>query len=398
MNEKKLSLVSVLLSVYFGMAPINQTLTLGNGSTVNKYAAVVIMGLLFFRQLRGSARSGYGIEMKKCLLPIAVYIISSLLWTMSFSTSFASLQSELQYMLFAYLVCCEVWSRREKSLFMFAIVAASTVYSMMLVGLQASGRATLMILNGDSADPNMLAVGIGFGVIVALRLYLASRSFVVRNFALAALGISLLGILSTGSRGGLLACMAGCFVVMKGGKNTHRKSGRMLLVLILGVVGLWMVITSRTSINSYVLNRYLEQSSLEGGNGRLDIWQRYFAVLNNNIYGYFIGYGFGVDRVAFSILRGSAWRPATHNDYISVICYGGVILFSLFYRMIKRVIRRARWFSNIAGLGILFAVLVTCLTLNCMVTPIWWNAVILAYIGLDYLEEDTFMEEYIDEE
>ena len=398
MNEKRMTLVSVLLAVYFGLAPINQTLTLSNGSTVNKYLALVIMILLVLRQLRGSARTGEGRELLSLILPIAIFGVFSLIWTLSFSGSLSTLISELEYMIFAYLVCCEIWSKREKTLFMLTIVVASVLYSLMLIDQQVTGRSTITILNDDSSDPNMLSVGISFGIIIALRIYLVTSRKLVKYAALFALGTSFLGILNTGSRGGLIACIVGCGIILIKGKGGRRNSGRVLLLLLLAVTGLWLILTSKTSVNSYVLNRYLEKSSLEGGNGRLEIWGYYFSVFNKNPYGYLIGYGFGLDSVAFSILRGSAWRPSTHNDYISILCYGGIVLLAMFYRLIKRTIMRAKRMNNIAGMGILFVALAAILTLNCIKTPIWWNALILAYIGLDFSENRPYLEEYQNEE
>jgi O-antigen ligase len=164
-----------------------------------------------------------------------------------------------------FIVFAAVRSERDVKLIAVAMVAGAVcaaIYGFLNPAPEEFGQ--LSRLGGTLGNPNELATVLVIGIGLSAGLAAATKDLVARALALSAGAICFVGILMTGSRGGLIALVAMLVaaIAVAAGKRTRLIVATMLLFLV-GVGYVLMVAPPQSR------ERFLHPGS---GSGRTDIW------------------------------------------------------------------------------------------------------------------------------
>lgn len=378
-EENRLSLCAILLAAYFAITPVHQTLLLSNGSTVNKYFALVIMVLLFFKNRY------FTNDLLNLIIPIAAYSAVSIIWSRSHSESISSVISLISYLAFALIVCTNKWNDREKRTILYAFVIASVYYAVMLITAQDTmRRSTFLGIGGKTADENVLAINIGVSALALIRYFYTSKHLLPRFFSLALSGVILLGVFATGSRGAIVSTFIGAIYIVSKASVSPKGKIRTILIGFALMCFLIYVMGGHTKLGQIVMERMFTSGSYQNaGVSRFVIWGRHLTVLLHRPWGLLIGFGFGGENAEYRSYYGISWSQTTHQDILNIVCYGGVFLLLLFVKLLKYVMWKAKIEDNILGYAWMLMAIVAGITVDYYLTYGWWNALIMAYIGID---------------
>jgi O-antigen ligase len=210
---------------------------------------------------------------------------------------------------FAALAIVAVVRRREHALWLVAALVAGPVISA-LVGLVggasvegfAAGTNTFGRLTGGAGDANQLAAGLVPAIALALGLFVAVRHPAARLAALAAVGVGVIGIAASESRGGLIglaALMVFLLVLLRGGRA----------VLVLVMAGAVLAALLYVAASPHSLDRITSFDA--EGTGRADLWRVAWQMALDNPL------GVGLDNFrAVSWEYAQAVGPITHLHHL----------------------------------------------------------------------------------
>ena len=387
-RDKSIGLDAIVLTIYLAVAPMHQTLVLSNGSTVVKYLALLTMAACM---LWGYVQERRFIVTWDLIWPVLLvfgWFALTILWSDSRSAALSSLISIGSYCALILIVGSKRWNDKEKKLILLVLILSCTFYALILIRSAAlTRRATLSFsMNGEivEADQNTVACNLGIGALAAFNWFLRKKERGgVRWAALACMFVTLAGIVSTGSRGGMIAFLAGaiCLFYKQTSMNAFARS-RFIIVAILLLLFYWLVFDLNILRNEILITRF---TTVEFGSmySRTEIWEQYLSLLFHRPIGFLCGYGCGCDAVAHAEYMGRNWLRASHNDLISILCQTGIPGVLLTASFICHLWKRSEQDKNLFGCACIVLALVGSMGINFFKSYGWWNAMILAYIGMD---------------
>lgn len=385
-RNESIGIDAVLLAVYFALTPMHQTLVLSNGGTVVKYLAFAVM-LACVAQ--GYIESGRFIVIWDLIWPVLAmlgWFALSVIWADSRSSAISSLVSVGSYCALMLIVGSRRWNEKERRLFLAVMILSCVYYSFTLIRFSATvKRATLSFFMEEAerkdADQNALACNIGFGALVAFYVFLKREKGAVKWAGLLAMLMIVAGIVSTGSRGGLLAVCAGmvCLTV-KQAKADVRLRNHILLFIGGALLVYWLVFDLNILNNAFLVNRF-KKTTIGSLSTRVEIWEQYLGMLFSRPIGFLCGYGFGCDTIAHAAYMGRDWLRASHNDCLSILSQVGVPGLMLIGAFIRHIWRKSRSEGFFLGCACIVLAFVSSMDINFFKTYGWWNAMLIAYIG-----------------
>lgn len=247
---------------------------------------------------------------------------------------------------FAALAIVAVVRRREHALWLVAALVAGPVLSAALglvggSGVEgfAAGTNTFGRLTGGAGDANQLAAGLVPAIALALGLFVAVRHPAARLAAAAAVGVSVIGIAASESRGGLIglcALMVFLLVLLRGARA----------VLVLVMVGALAAAAVYVAASPHSLDRITSFDA--EGTGRADLWRVAWQMALDNPL------GVGLDNFrAVSGEYAQAVGPITqlhhfvdrpvvaHSTYLQLLAESGVVGVVLFAGVVVAALRSA---------------------------------------------------------
>jgi O-antigen ligase len=237
------------------------------------------------------------------------------------------------YILIIHLIDTELRAKIFQS-FLALVVAglgAYAFYSKLSGTAQVEGsRAALVGLLGDPNDLALiLLMTTPFSIIAAIEAYGVKRlGFIVVSF------LSVAGVVSTLSRGGLLGLFAAVFLTMRLYGVSTMKIGTVLGVAAVGVV-------ASSGIQDRQSGAVGGEEIDESAQGRLDAWKAALRMVRTYPA---LGVGFGMfadNFERFSINPVFWGRHETHNSYLKAISEVGVLGFIPFIALIVIALRSA---------------------------------------------------------
>lgn len=387
-SDERIGLDAITLAAYLALAPMHQTLVLANGSTVVKYLALLVMVACV---LWGYIRDRKFIVIWDLIWPVMLmfgWFALTILWSDSRSATISSLISIGSYCAFILIVGSKRWNDNEKKLVFLVLILSCASYALLLIrSAGLTRRATLSFSMDDEiveADQNTVACNLGIGALAAFNWFLRKKERGgIRWAALACMFVILAGIVSTGSRGGMIAFLAGtiCLFYKQTRMSAHARS-RFIAVAILLLLFYWLIFDLNILHNEKLIARF---TTAEYGTfyGRMEIWEQYLSLLFHRPIGFLSGYGCGCDTVAHAAYMGRDWLRVSHNDLISILCQAGIPGVLLAASFICHLWKRSEQDNNIFGCACIVLALVGSMGINFFKSYGWWNAMILAYIGMD---------------
>lgn len=383
--------VRVLLAAYAFILPLGSSIKLPLGlpspfDTVSSLAGlVVLVGMLGHLTLgRRSARNV--LPAVPAWMLFAAFSGLSIAWSVdpaSTARAFMVLVSLLLFYVVAMLLPAD---REDVSRVEEAIVAGGAVaglYGMALLatsGLQLTRRDIPRFAVaggvGEGTDPNITAATLVLPFALALSRALRAKTPGSRALFSGAAAITGIGIMLTGSRGGMLATLVSAAVVLV--QSEHRRKATIMLLSI-GLVGTITFLAAPTQLRTRVFKSW--------SSGRTDIWRTGLAACERYCWA---GAGWGtfptvyLDELHTNPGARGLDRPfVAHNIYISAALETGVIGFGLMMFAIAISIRdmfrlprgvRAPPLAGLAGL------LVASMFLTTLTFKYFW--LVMIYAGL----------------
>ena len=386
-RDKSIGIDAILLALYFSVTPMHQTLVLSNGSTVVKYLTLLVMVACLFW---GYIQERRFVVIWDLIWPIAlmfVWFALTILWTDSRSETLSSLIRIASYGALMLIVGSRRWTQAEKTLFVAVLILSCTLYSVQMIRSAATVRRSTLYYSVEGsakeADQNAVASNVGIGALAAFAWFLQKKTYSIRWGALACVFIILAGIVSTGSRGGLIAFSAGAIYLFyhQTRLNAHVRN-RVIIIACLLLIFYWLIFDVNVLQNEKLIARF-KTTQLNSLNSRVEIWKQYLELLLHRPIGFLCGYGYGCDAIAHAAYMGRDWLRASHNDYLSILCEAGIPGLLLTGSFVHHIWRRSTQSHNLLGCSCVVLALISSLSINLFTTYGWWNAMILAYINVD---------------
>ena len=383
-NNKRIRFIVILIGIYSALIPLENIWAASFGGSITKYIGLGIMGILCLYVCRVNNLKLY-IGPTTILLIWSLYALISRIWApFPKSNSYASIL--INMIVFTLLLIQYPVTKREMNFIKFAIVIVGVILSFIILsGNQmvdvnniSGGRVTLTI--GDLvADNNNLAASLCVPIICSFAFaYSKDVAFKQKILFYSFFAIMVFALLMTGSRGGLLALVAGMSVFLlkaNGGIKIRTVLLGAFLVLILSFV-------LQNYLSAALSSRFTLQSILEsGGTGRIEIWKRALNIFSNsNVFRMLFGYGFGAFPDVLSHFSG--WFVASHNDFIGVLLDLGIFGLVLFLLLWRKMISHAYSNGKYTEFGILVAMLVSSMSMEMTIKKMFWLAVYLVFVNV----------------
>ena len=377
-------LEAILLALYCALIPLENVLAASIGGSFNRYIGIVIIAVIILRNAR---RRYLNVTDYETIGLFCLLAILSFAWSIGAGNSYLSI-------LINMTVCTLVFiqfplNQKEVALIHNAIVLAGVILALiMLTGGRATtintisgGRMTL-VFGGLMIDNNNLAVSISIPAIIAFSKLYEKRNNVFRAAFLISFFLITIAIFYTGSRGGLIAEIAGlAILIWKSGKGVRLRN------IIIGAVAIiaFAVIVQNFLTAGLVARFSIQDVIASGGTGRTRIWRDALeGYSRSSIFRQMFGYGFG----AFgSALRSfSGYSTASHNDFIGILVelgiVGIVIYIVLWVKLFKKTVVDKNWLV----LSLLVVILVGSLSMEMIIKKMLW---LVRYMALFRVNDDV---------
>lgn len=383
-TKDKISFEAVLFCIYIALMPIHQVLRLGDGSTVNKYLAFIIMAVIFVSQ---SVKRGK-LYLDKYLLMPALYFVTwcflTCLWSGEIINPLLSVSTIYSHIFMFLVVCTNKWNDREKKWFLNVLLISCLYFSISIIGASKSmTRATFVYDAGTGdmeADQNLIAVSIGMGALVAVNLFATSdrKGFLY----IIVFAVMILAVIATGSRGGLGSTVIAVLYMFFCNKNNERFKKKFYFVFLIFILLLFAVFFFNVFGNDIIKDRFVGDQKFDTS-GRSEITVEYLEAMNSRPWSYLIGVGYKCSGVLYSQYFNTKYPPATHNELIGFVCETGVIGLILFVSLIVKVWKMNKYvFDDYLGRAFLLLVVIAAFDIDICSRYAFWIGMIFAYIGV----------------
>ena len=404
-SEKTDRVLSCLLAMYITLLPFEQALSSNLGSIVKLVGILIIVySLMRYMKIENKIYALHiYLGLWLFLAFLSVLWANSIIWWSYFFKFYIG-----QIILFFSLSLVPVGRVDLKYLRMGMIMGAVSATMVLLVspnmGGQDEARKTILLFD-KGIDENILSAEISLGILTLLRYFdhdvEKKRSVIISITSLLLLLFMFIGVYLTGSRGSLIAIIAGLiiFVIIGFWRKSNFKKTKYYVALVVVVVAFVLVYFQDIILQASFFNidsnsKSLLETRFSGGEifGQKEMYlegNRY-SIWKNSIDFFvdspIIGYGCG----NFLDVSGDSFmEQASHNMYILLLIEYGIIGFLLFMTPIVWTIRKLLFFEEDLTLGLFVCVLITCLSLDGMTYKYFWVAWLYSFNVIRQADDKT---------
>ena len=373
-------LIPILLMIYSALIPLENVLVASFGGSINKYIGLLIMGLICMRCIRNRNTR---VCIPKRMFAFSFFAFCTMFW--SINQNFQILSVMLNVVLFTLIAIQYPLTSDEKRWLIAAIfVGGGAVSAMMLAGGSFTTINTIdrdrmsIVIDGLMVDNNNLAVSLSICCIAGFSLiYKRKQMLFMRICMILGLGLIGIGILRTGSRGGLLALAAGGVVFL-----LFSDSGLKPRTIIIGAVCVFLgMYYIQNYMSASLASRFtIAEVLASGGTGRTAIWINALQVYADSAPGrWLVGYGFGSFPELMRQVMGLG--KAAHNDVIQMLLETGVIGLVLYFLMWFEMAQYATKKKNATALALLAVVAVGSLSMEMLIKKMLWLVFVVVILS-----------------
>lgn len=378
-GRKTISLrfIPILLMFYSALIPLENVLATSIGGSINKYVGLLIIGLIIVWYIKNDKQR---VQIPKWMFLFSVFAFCTMFW--SINKNYQILSVMINVVFFTLIAIQYPLTKNEKKNIIYAIFIGGVIVSaMMLSGgsftsINSIDRDRMTItIGGLIVDNNNLAVSLGMCFISGFSLMFKKKINLLKRITIIiGLVLIIVGILRTGSRGGLLALVAGGILFL-----FLSDSGLRLRTIIIGAACIFFCMYYiQNYMSASLASRFsISEVVASGGTGRMDIWihaLRYY--LDSSIPRIFFGYGFGSFTVLMEDAIGIA--KAAHNDIIQLLLEMGLVGVILYFKMWIEMGQYAWKNKNSTVVSLLVVVLVGSLSMEMLIKKMLWLAYFIA--------------------
>lgn len=275
------------------------------------------------------------------LLPVSAYLILVLIMNyMNYEKDAYIIYAEIRHVLMGiglmWVMLVHIRNDEDEKKNILDLYLFSTGILVLLylagVGVSYSYDQRMSVIG---IDANLLSIWMGVSILILINKNSVKKYNVISKILMLSYVAILLTVMAkTGSRGGLISFVSAYiiyFITIK--KSIQVKAFILFVSVVIGSAGLYFILNT-----DVMRNRIAEQADDGSFGGRLPIWEISFDLLKDNPL---LGIGPGKYEVLFSYIFGGF--AATHNEYLTILLYAGLVgllLFFLFqYRLISGVVQ-----------------------------------------------------------
>ena len=326
------------MGFYYFCTPLT-FITLVRGMSVLKAATLPIAGILFLR-LFVANRSDLRFNSVHLFYTFHLLYLASTLLFFRGGESTTVVKDIALALAVALMATCRIYTQAERRIVCYAWLLVGVICMALCFSSNETiyGDRTTIIVLGSEEDPNFFCIYFIFPVLFAMEQLVKKTR--LRYLALPYLALIFYAILRTGSRGGLLAVLAGVAAyIMLVVKNPKTKIKIIVAALVVVVVVIFVVLPL---LPEALKERYSLASIQEDkGSGRFDIWSFLVSYVFSDAAA--LVHGFGVTSTIDIMTEFGFLNTYAHNQWIQALFDQGLIglllytglLGSCFFRNIK---------------------------------------------------------------
>ena len=376
-KNKNISVFICLLMVYYFIAPMEDLLT-GTMGTVAKYIAVLIVFVGCIKK-----RDGYSLPItneNKCIIWLMFISLFSVIWSIDTTVT---LGRNIQYILlpgFCLFLSIFKFTYKEYNHIILAAILGGIIASLYAIfqGITVSHVGRLVI--AEENDPNNFAALLFLPATLAYGKMMVCNGLQKKLYFIVFIQITL-GILFTGSRGGLISLVGMVLFYLFIRRNKQR--GTMAILQAITAVVLFSLITYYL-LPEALMERLFTFSSYEGDRGRPIIWLTIINYVIPNMG--LLGVGAGCEGLAIRPFYGMV--KGAHNTYLNMFVEFSILGLPVFVTMLYFFIKRNIKNSYFTGAAMLLGMCITIFFLDAYAKKFFWNIILLLTIHRNILKED----------
>ncbi len=238
------------------------------------------------------------------------------------------------------------------------------------------GRNVLTLL-GEQNDPNNQAAFLVVAVAIGLYFIFAERKQVLLNTVIVV--INTYATLQTGSRGGLVALIGICLVMLFIPSTSEKKVPIYLRIILILMTLVAVIVIATYFADSLALDRLFDTEDMSGGSGRIDIWTNALELVSTSPI---LGTGWG------SYYGYNGLFSVAHNTFIENLCSTGIVgtilLFIPLFEAFRLGIKRKKYIV----IPIIVAGMLPCIFLDAANKRFFWNAFFFAMMIAESVSEE----------
>ena len=224
-------------------------------------------------------------------------------------------------------------------------------------------------------DPNFLT---GLFVLPCIILFYRIIHYKQPKKDMLLLGILLLAILATGSRGGLLAVLLGCGIILMKDASLKWK----ITMIILGIST--FAVLSYFSVEN--LSRFTAEGLEDGSNIlRFHLWGVSWDIFMSNPL-----FGRGANSmINLGMQYGARINIMVHNTFLEILTDYGILGFLLWSGVYLSILKRSIHLKNVLTNSILISTAFCAFFISAQDSAFWWQNIILCNAMLSYQPRDV---------
>lgn len=374
-SSHRVSISSVLLAIYFGLAPFEYVLATEDG-TVARWIALIYLPVAIFEIHRSRRRLFLGDPLVWPVILLVCLAWFSVIWSHDISIS---VSRNVVYTFLPALYLVAIWrglSQVERHLLNGAIMLGAWVAFGSLAWLEPElllGEASRLSVT-EASDPNNFAALFVLPIFVALSSVFSSASWTKAFYGVSCTAFLLI-VFMTGSRGALVGLGAAVVVMIVLGA---REWGLLRTSLMIGGM-LAASLVAATFLPENISARLFGEGALLRGidvdGARFDIW----GVVWERVLPITPPWGQGSGVAPYLLQDWFGETKGVHNTFLTLLVEYGLLGLPIVLFFIWALLRTARR-ESVFVLGALVAILVISFFLDSYAKKFLWN--IFMYVAL----------------
>ena len=260
----------------------------------------------------------------------------SVFWSIDVSSSLVQDVGTLSLLILLCVSSGYKYSAQDIEFLKKALVWSSRITAIVVLFTGGSYESRIVLNGLLTEDPNYLCTYYLFVIANATELILSSAKHTHKWIYILEMGLYLMLVIASGSRGGTLAITMAIAVIVIGSLIQNKVSFKTLFLLVLlTMVVLGLVLLSPYVLPENVLRRFYIQEIIDSrGTGRYQIWQDYLHVFGqSSIWRQLIGYGAG-GLPELAKLQRLNKIIVSHNVFVERLIGVGIVGLMLFISML----------------------------------------------------------------
>lgn len=367
------------LALYVGLVPLNCLTFAGMGS-IYKFLVLGIAAVLVMITIRrGTIEFQPGISMWGLYI---AYMCISAFFAENTERSLSYFVGMFQLFLLSLLFLQKSYTDKQHNIIKRMIVLSGIVFVILQIMYSEqqiyTDRQIISFGSLGGIDPNEFCGYLILPIAVCMQVFFERTSSVKKIISIILVGMFLYGIMSSASRGGLLAATVTIAIsIIKSGRFSTKKLFYIIGLIIVGnILFMYVIIPNMSDTALYRFS--LEGFKSYGGSGRVDIWMETLNMLWDNPFRLMFGCGvFGATSVPY----------CSHNMIIQVLLDSGIVGLMIYIAFLIKLTKNLKY-QDIYIAAAFWGIQTSMLTLSAYA---WFKAVWIIYL-LCLVKFQTFSE------